>query len=55
VTQEIIKACEKLELGGLQSLKFPGRLDTKAEPFPYNKRVRTEVLMSLPRQRSKTC
>ncbi|HZN57290.1 MAG TPA: hypothetical protein VFD71_04375 [Planctomycetota bacterium] len=48
VTEEIIKACEKLELGGLQSLKFPGRTDTKVDPLPYNRRVRTEVLMSLP-------
>jgi Na+-transporting methylmalonyl-CoA/oxaloacetate decarboxylase gamma subunit len=48
VAEAVFKACEALNLGGLKSIKFPLRLDTKGEALPYHRLVKTEVLIELP-------
>jgi Na+-transporting methylmalonyl-CoA/oxaloacetate decarboxylase gamma subunit len=48
VAEAVFKACEALNLGGLKSITFPLRLDTKGEALPYHRLVKSEVVIEMP-------
>lgn len=48
IIQEVMNACVELELGGLQSIDFPGRTTVDKYPHPYYAAVAAEVQIDLP-------
>ena len=48
VVQELFKACNKFEIGGLQKVDFAGRLTVDKNPLPFRSYVEATVVIELP-------